>query len=115
FRCGKRTCAAYARGAKRPEWSKKEPPLGTCEIQAIRACRSADGRNVGATSQDTDWTPFTASKSAAGAGNCRQTIARPTRSVKRMPAYRDASGQRLGPDPRGQAPSFPRARCALPI
>ena len=62
---------------------RKSLPWGRCGIQAIRACRSADERDVGATCQDTDWTPVSASERCGGSRNCRQTVARRARSVKR--------------------------------
>jgi len=40
---------------------KEKASLGDVRDQAMWACRSADERNVGATSQDTDWTPLSAS------------------------------------------------------
>ena len=40
---------------------RKSLPWGTCELRRIQACRSAGGRNVGATRQDTGRDPLTAS------------------------------------------------------
>src|SRR5581483_1776446 len=90
FRSWKRTCG---RGAKRPCWSKKKPPLGTCELRRFQACRRADGRNVGATSQGTGSDPFTASVANGRRRNVPRIVATGLAARKEVPGTA-ASGTR---------------------
>src|SRR5438067_5463848 len=77
---------------------KKEPPLGTCEISGIRACRNADERNVGATRQHTEGPPFTASEARGRLPVGRATIARLPPGVQRaVRAGQNAAGRLAAP------------------